>query len=95
MSIKDWPERERPREKLLASGTQALSDAELLAVLLGGAGTRGLDAVATARNLIARHQTLRGLLSATQQLWRHPTAISHRETCCPDSWSRPEPPWLL
>jgi DNA repair protein RadC len=65
MSIKDWPERERPREKLLASGTQALSDAELLAVLLGGAGTRGLDAVATARNLIARHQTLRGLLSAT------------------------------
>jgi DNA repair protein RadC len=64
MSIKDWPERERPREKLLAGGAQALSDAELLAVLLGGAGTRGLDAVAMARNLLGRHQTLRGLLSA-------------------------------
>ena len=46
MSIKDWPERERPREKLLAGGAQALSDAELLAVLLGGSGRRGLDAVA-------------------------------------------------
>src|ERR1035438_5973058 len=64
MSIKDWPERERPREKLLASGAQALSDAELLAVLLGSSGRRGVDAVAMARNLLGRHQSLRALLSA-------------------------------
>jgi len=65
MSIKDWPACERPREKLLAGGAQSLSDAELLALLLGSAGLRGLDAVSTARNLLQRHQSLRALLSAT------------------------------
>jgi len=64
MSIKDWPVNERPREKLLANGVHSLSDAELLAVLLGGSGRRGLDAVAMARELLSRHQSLRGLLSA-------------------------------
>ena len=67
MSIKDWPVSERPREKLLANGAQSLSDAELLAVLLGGSGRRGLDAVAMARGLLSRHQSLRGLLSAQRQ----------------------------
>ena len=64
MSIKDWPVNERPREKLLANGVHSLSDAELLAVLLGGSRRRGLDAVAMARELLSRHQSLRGLLSA-------------------------------
>src|SRR5579863_976102 len=64
MSIKDWPVSERPREKLLANGAQSLSDAELLAVLLGASGRRGLDAVAMARGLLSRHRSLRGLLSA-------------------------------
>ena len=34
MAITDWPENERPRERLLALGPQALSDAELLAIFL-------------------------------------------------------------
>ncbi len=34
MAISDWPEAERPREKLLAKGAVALSDAELLAIFL-------------------------------------------------------------
>ena len=34
MAITDWPEGERPREKLLARGPEALSDAELLAIFL-------------------------------------------------------------
>jgi len=34
MTIRDWPAGERPREKLLAHGAQALSDAELLAIFL-------------------------------------------------------------
>src|ERR1700685_3576542 len=67
MSIKDWPVNEGPREKLLAKGADSLSDAELLAVLLGGSGPRGLDAVARARGLLSRHQSLRGLLSAQRQ----------------------------
>ena len=68
MSIRDWPERERPREKLLAGGAQSLSDAELLAVLLGGSGRRGLDAVAMARDLIKQHESLRSLLSASSEV---------------------------
>jgi DNA repair protein RadC len=61
MHIRDWPLHERPREKLLARGAGCLSDAELLAIFLGS-GLRGLDAVATARKLLAEHGPLRALL---------------------------------
>lgn len=61
MHIRDWPQHERPREKLLARGAAALSDAELLAIFLGS-GTVGRDAVATARDLLAEHGPLRALL---------------------------------
>ncbi|HEY1071147.1 MAG TPA: DNA repair protein RadC [Thermomonas sp.] len=61
MHIRDWPESERPREKLLARGAGALSDAELLALFLGS-GTAGRDAVASARDLLATHDGLRRLL---------------------------------
>ena len=73
MSIKDWPVSERPREKLLANGAHSLSDAELLAVLLGGSGRRGLDAVALARALLSSHQSLRALLSAQHPPGAAPT----------------------
>ena len=63
MSIREWPLTERPREKLLERGAQALSDAELLALLLG-AGTRGRDAVGLARALISDFGSLRNLLNA-------------------------------
>lgn len=61
MHIRDWPAAERPREKLLARGAGALSDAELVALFLGS-GLRGQDAVATARELLAAHGPLRVLL---------------------------------
>jgi DNA repair protein RadC len=61
MHIRDWPADERPREKLLARGAAALSDAELIALFLGS-GLRGQDAVATARALLAAHGPLRPLL---------------------------------
>src|SRR5690606_20411483 len=61
MHIHEWPAGERPREKLLSQGAGALSDAELLAIFLGS-GTRGQDAVATARTLLAAHGPLRALL---------------------------------
>ncbi len=67
MSIKNWPVSERPREKLLANGAHCLSDAELLAVVLGASGRRGSDAVAQARDLLASHRSLRGLLTADRQ----------------------------
>ena len=61
MAITDWPESERPRERLLAQGAGALSDAELVAVLLR-TGVRGKSAVDLARELIERFQGIGGLL---------------------------------
>jgi DNA repair protein RadC len=63
MTIRHWPSCERPREKLLERGAHALSDAELLAVLLGS-GVTGRSAVELARDLIAQFGSLRNLLSA-------------------------------
>ena len=61
MAIADWPESERPRERLLAQGAGALSDAELVAVLLR-TGVRGKSAVELGRELIERFQGIGGLL---------------------------------
>jgi DNA repair protein RadC len=61
MPIRDWPASERPRERLLSLGPQALSDAELLAIFLR-TGVAGKNAVELARELIERHGGLRGLL---------------------------------
>jgi DNA repair protein RadC len=65
MSIRDWPDTERPREKLLHRGAEALSDAELLAIFLR-TGVSGQSAVDLARNLIREHGSLRRLLEADQ-----------------------------
>lgn len=69
MHIRDWPTDERPREKLLARGAGALSDAELLAIFIGS-GSRGLDAVQTARQLLGQHGPLRALLQSPPQALR-------------------------
>jgi len=61
-SIKTWPKWERPRERLIHEGAQALSDAELIAILLRS-GVRGKDVVSMSRELISRFGGLRGLLS--------------------------------
>ena len=63
MTIRHWPRAERPREKLLERGAQALSDAELLAVLLGS-GVSGATAVEVARGLLLEFGSLRELLRA-------------------------------
>ncbi|AZG71764.1 RadC family protein [Shewanella livingstonensis] len=65
MGIKDWPEGEGPREKLLLKGAGHLSDAELLAVLLRN-GLAGQNAVDLARNMISEFGGLRSLLSASK-----------------------------
>jgi DNA repair protein RadC len=63
MAIKDWPEGERPRERLVALGAQALSDAELIAVILG-TGTAGRSALDLGREALARFGGLSGLLAS-------------------------------
>lgn len=63
MAIRDWPADERPREKLLDKGPQALSDAELLAIFLR-TGLPGCSAVELARGLLGQFGSLRALLEA-------------------------------
>jgi DNA repair protein RadC len=63
MAIKDWPAEERPREKLLQRGSDALTDAELLAIFLR-TGTPGKSAVDLARELLTDFGSLQALLDA-------------------------------
>jgi DNA repair protein RadC len=63
MAIRDWPLTERPREKLLERGAAALSDAELLAILLR-TGMPGHSALDLARGLLTTFGSLRQLIAA-------------------------------
>ena len=63
MSIRDWPHDERPRDKLIARGGSALSDAELLAVFIGS-GSRGQNAIEAGRALLAGAGGLKSLLDS-------------------------------
>jgi len=66
MAITDWPEQERPREKLLQQGVTVLSDSELLAIFLR-VGVTGKSAVDLARDLLTTFGSLNGIFSASQQ----------------------------
>lgn len=66
MAINDWPEGERPREKLIQRGAASLSDAELLAIFLR-TGVVGKSAVDLARDLLGRFSTLTAMFAASQQ----------------------------
>ena len=74
MSIKNWPKEERPRERLRERGPEALSDAELLAILLvSGASNTGLTALDCSRMLLQEHLNLRNLSRASSaELCRTP-----------------------
>ena len=63
MPIIDWPEAERPREKLLQRGADALTDAELLAIFLR-TGSKGITAIDLAYNLLSQFASLRNLFNA-------------------------------
>lgn len=65
MTIRDWPAAERPREKLLAQGAAALSDAELLAIFLR-TGISGKTAVDLARELLNHFGGLRPLMECSE-----------------------------
>jgi DNA repair protein RadC len=68
LTIRDWPRSEQPREKLFDYGPQALSDAELLALLLR-TGLKGHSAVDLARSLLSEFGSLREFLSADRRRW--------------------------
>jgi DNA repair protein RadC len=67
MAITDWPDDQRPRERLLERGAGALSDAELLAIFLR-TGVAGMSAVELARELLGQFDhSLSRLAAATPQ----------------------------
>ncbi len=66
MAITDWPAEDRPREKLLQKGPEALTDAELLAIFLR-TGTKGKTAVDLSRELLNDFGSLKALLAANQE----------------------------
>jgi len=66
MPITDWPDSEKPRDRLLNHGCQSLSEAELLAIFLR-TGTKGQSAVDLGRNLLKDFGSLRNLLNANSQ----------------------------
>lgn len=59
-TIKDWPENERPRERLLQYGPESLSEAQLLAILLR-TGSRRQTAFSLAMELLDKYKNVRGL----------------------------------
>ena len=63
-SITDWPEQDRPREKLSQFGAENLSSAELLAILIAS-GTRKLSALDLGKALIKKFETLENLSQAS------------------------------
>ena len=66
MAITDWPTSERPREKLIELGAEALSDAELLAIFLR-VGVIGKSAVDLARDLLTKFASLNGIFAASEK----------------------------
>ncbi|MBE7528003.1 MAG: DNA repair protein RadC [Nitrosomonas sp.] len=69
MAISDWPEAERPREKLIEKGAASLSDAELLAIFLR-TGITGKNAVELARDLLTHFGSLTKLCAANLREFR-------------------------
>jgi DNA repair protein RadC len=63
-SIRDWLAEERPREKMQSKGQNAMTDAELLAILLGS-GTKEENAIEISRSMIARFGSLSSLAKAS------------------------------
>ncbi|MCW8832168.1 MAG: DNA repair protein RadC [Colwellia sp.] len=63
--LKNWPEMEKPREKLLHLGSHSLSDAELLAIFLR-TGVQGCNVVDLARTLLSNFGSLANIYRATE-----------------------------
>lgn len=67
--IKNWPEDDRPREKLLKSGERSLSNSELLAILLR-TGIKGNSAIDLARKILDKFGTFRNMSHTDMREWK-------------------------
>jgi DNA repair protein RadC len=80
MSIRQWPLDDRPREKLLAKGPKALTDAELLAIFLR-VGRKGVNAKQMAQELIDYFGGLGPLLKADQKVFCAAKGLGQAKFC--------------
>ena len=69
LTIREWAEDDRPREKMLHKGTQSLSDAELLAILIGS-GSRDESAVELSRRILQESHNNINILAQLLFLFR-------------------------
>lgn len=67
--IKNWPVDDRPREKLLKKGARALTNSELLAILLR-TGIKGSSAIDLARKVMKKFGTFRNMLHVDVRDWK-------------------------
>ncbi len=67
--IKNWPQDDRPREKLLQKGPGALSNSELLAILLR-TGVKGTSAIDLARRMLDQFGTFRNMSHTDMRQWQ-------------------------
>jgi len=67
-SIKNWPQNDRPREKLLKSGEHSLTNTELIAILLRN-GAKGLSALDLARNILDKFGSFGGMSHIEMKQW--------------------------
>lgn len=72
--IKNWPEDERPREKLFKHGEHKLTDTELLAVLLRS-GSKGQSAIDLARKILQKFKTFRNMSHTDARDWKGLTGL--------------------
>ncbi len=68
-AIKNWPEADRPREKLFKSGEHTLSDTELIAILIRN-GTPGQSAVDLSRKILSKFKTFRNMSHTDLRDWK-------------------------
>lgn len=79
-AIKNWPEDERPREKLLRQGEHTLSNTELLAILLR-TGTKGESAIDLARKIIQKFKTFRNMSHTDISQWKEFKGLGKAKLC--------------
>ena len=67
--ISAWPKDDRPREKLLKKGARALSNSELLGILLR-TGAAGISAIDLGRSILKRFGAFRNMIHTDQCDWK-------------------------
>jgi len=79
-AIKNWPEDERPKEKLLKFGEHTLTNAELLAILLRS-GVKGSSAVDLGRKVITKFNTFRNMNHTDISQWKEFKGLGEAKIC--------------